>query len=105
VNVLFDHCVPRPLRAHLSGHDIRTAMQMGWDRLENGRVLAVAETHFDVMITSDQNIRYQQNLEGRRIAIIVLPSNNLPIILALVPGIRSALGTIQPGGWVELALP
>ncbi len=80
-------------------------MQMGWDRLENGRLLAAAEAHFDVIITSDQNIRYQQNLEGRRIAIVVLPSNNLRIIIALVPEIRSALASIQPGGWIELQLP
>jgi hypothetical protein len=80
-------------------------MQMGWDRLENGRLLAAAETHFDVMITSDQNIRYQQNLEARRIAIIVLPTNNLRIVIALVPEISSALATIQPGGWIEIAMP
>ena len=75
---------------------------MGWDTLENGTLLAAAEPHFDVMITWDRNIRYQQNLSGRRIALIVLPTNSLPLVIQLAPKIAAALEGLQPGGWVEI---
>jgi predicted nuclease of predicted toxin-antitoxin system len=102
VKVLFDHCVPRPLRRHLPGHEIVTARAMGWDALDNGKLLAAAEPHFEVMITSDKNIAYQQNRAGRRIAIIVLPTKSRPLLLPLAPKILKALASIQPGGWMEI---
>ena len=75
---------------------------MGWATLENGDLLAVAETKFEAMITSDQNLRYQQNLAGRRLALIILPTNFLPDVLNLAPKVLAALAAIQPGGWVEI---
>jgi hypothetical protein len=104
VKVLFDHCVPRALRRHLPGHEIVTARSMGWDRLENGKLLAAAEPHFEVMITCDKNIAYQQNRAGRRIAIIVLPTNARPVLIPLAPKILAGLASIQPGDWIELEL-
>lgn len=77
---------------------------MGWDKLENGKLLAAAELQFQVMITSDKNIRYQQNLAGRRIAIILLPTNILPVVLSIAPKVLAALASIQPGGWIEIEL-
>jgi hypothetical protein len=65
MRVLFDQATPLPIRPYLQGHDVRTAAQQGWDRLRNGELLAVAEANgFDVLLTTDKNMRYQQNLAG-----------------------------------------
>jgi len=68
VRVLFDTCVPRPLRKSLPGHDIKTAQEMGWDRLRNGDLIQMAEEAFDVLITSDQKLKYQQIPRAERSA-------------------------------------
>ena len=104
--ILLDHCVPRPLRLHLPGFHIRTCHEEGWAALRNGELLLAAETAgFDVFITADQNLRYQQNLTVRQIAIIELPTNWLPLIPALVPAIQQALAVIAPGSYVEIPMP
>jgi hypothetical protein len=61
MKVIFDTCVPRPLRKLLPGHEIRTAQEMGWDKLQNGDLIRAAEPQFEAMVTSDQNLKYQQN--------------------------------------------
>jgi hypothetical protein len=77
MRVLFDQGIPLPLRPYLVGHSVRTAAQQGWATLGNGDLLKVAEeADFDVFLTTDKNIRYQQNLSGRKIAIVVLGSSN-----------------------------
>jgi len=78
MRILFDQGTPVPLRALLSGHSVSTAYEMGWSELANGDLLAAAEADFDALITSDQNLRYQQNLTGRRLAILVLPTTSWP---------------------------
>jgi hypothetical protein len=65
-----------PLREHLRGHDVRTAFDLGWSQLSNGELLARAEKEFDVLVTTDRNLQHQQNLSGRRLAILVLPTTN-----------------------------
>ena len=75
MRVLVDECVPRPLLQRLRGHTLRTAQDMGWASTKNGCLLALAEEEFDAFLTSDQNLRYQQNLKGRRLAILVLSTN------------------------------
>ncbi|GDY23997.1 hypothetical protein LBMAG56_53440 [Verrucomicrobiota bacterium] len=102
MKVLLDHCVPRPLRRHLPGHSVKTAFEMGWALVKNGDLIRTAEVHFDVLITSDKNLRYQQNLKHRKLAIIELPTNYLPAVLELAPRIRSALDRIRPGAYIEL---
>jgi hypothetical protein len=73
MRVLFDQATPLPIRSHLKGHEIRTAAQEGWATLKNGEMLNAAErAGFDVLLTTDKNIRYQQNLSERKIAIVVL---------------------------------
>jgi hypothetical protein len=75
--ILFDQATPVPLRPYLKGHLIRTAAQQGWDRLENGLLLNVAEQGgFDMLLTTDKNMGYQQNLSGRRISVVVLGRQN-----------------------------
>jgi hypothetical protein len=70
---LFDHSTPAPLRHHLEGHEVKEAVELGWDKLSNGELPAEAEqAGFEVLVTADKNIRYQQNLTGRKIAIVVI---------------------------------
>jgi hypothetical protein len=102
VKVLFDACVPRPLRRHLSGHEIRTAQEMGWETLTNGDLVNTAETQFDVLVTADQGLRYQQNLSERRLSIIVLQTNFLPDVLKLAPRVSDVLKSIERGAFVEI---
>ena len=75
---------------------------MGWDRLRNGDLIQVAEEAFDVLITSDQKLKYQQNLTGRKLGIIVLPTNHLPSVLQLAPKVALALSELSPGTIVEV---
>ena len=87
MKILFDQGTPRPLRHHLAAHEIKTAAQMGWDKLHNGALLNAAESAFDVFITTDKNLRYQQKLTDRQIAILVLSSTSWPRIrLRIAPG-------------------
>ena len=76
MKILLDECVPWPIHRLLVTHDCCTAQQRGWGGVKNGRLLEMAEGEFDLFITSDQNVRYQQNLSGRRIAILELPQTN-----------------------------
>ena len=71
-----------PLRQLLSGHSVSTAYEMGWSELANGDLLEAAEADFDALVTADQNLRYQQDLTGRRLAILVLPTTSWPRIRA-----------------------
>ena len=104
--LLLDHCVPKPLRRHLPGWPIRTCYEEGWDALRNGELLATAEAaKFDVFITADQNLRYQQNLRARRIAIIELPVNRLAMMPLLAPAIQQALTAATPGSYAQIPLP
>jgi hypothetical protein len=89
----------------LAGHEVTPAIKMGWDRLENGRLLEAAEqAGFDVMVTADQNLRFQQNLAGRKIALCVLSTNHWPTIQANSGRILAALEVVGSGGYHELKL-
>jgi hypothetical protein len=86
----------------LPGHDIKTAQEMGWDRLRNGDLIQMAGEAFDILITSDQKLKHQQNLTGRKIGIIVLPTNRLRTVLELAPKIARALSEASPGVLLEI---
>ena len=102
MRILFDQGTPVPLRRHLSGHTVSTAYEMGWSDLANGDLLAKAESQFDLMMTTDQNLRYQQNLKGRNLAILVLPTTSWPEIQKHTPEIASAVSGMRSGGYLEL---
>jgi hypothetical protein len=102
MKVLFDHGTPAPLRNSLSGHEISTAFDMGWAQLSNGDLLAAAEKSFDVFITTDQNLRYQQNLAGRRLAILVLPTTSWPEIQKHTAKVAGTVNALMPGDFIEL---
>ena len=82
-----------------------TAYEMGWATLANGALLQAAEAQFDVFVTTDQNLRYQQNLAGRRLAILVLPFASWPKLQSHEATIASAIDGLKPGDYLELALP
>ena len=97
MRILFDQGTPVPLRDHLSGHQVETAYELGWSRLTNGELLASAEGRFDVLVTTDRNLQYQQSLAGRKLAVLVLPTTSWPKLQTQVQTIISALASLQPG--------
>jgi len=105
VNILLDECVPRPLRKLLVNHTCRTAQEMGWKSVKNGELLTLAEAQFDLFITSDQGLAYQENLRGRRIAILQLSTNKLRLIEAAAAQLREAIETISSAELRRLEIP
>ena len=103
MRILFDHGTPAPLRRQLAGHEIATAYEMGWAKLSNGDLLAAAEKSFAAFITTDKNLRYQQNLAGRRLAILVLPTTSWPEIQRNVNKVIESVNALKPGDFVELS--
>jgi len=100
VKILFDEDAPRPLRRHLAGHEIITVQEMNWSGTKNGKLLALAASqNFEVLLTFDQNLQYQQNLSAHNIAVVVIvvPNKRIDTILPLVPAILAMLPTVQPG--------
>ena len=104
MKILLDESVPRLLKLRLPQLNISTVQEMGWTGVQNGELLRRAEELFDVLITADQNLRYQQNLSGHKLAILVLPSNQVPLVTRLVPVVETLLTTIQPGMVVDVPL-
>jgi hypothetical protein len=105
MRILLDECVPRPLKRELASHDVHTVPEMGWSGKKNGELLALmVSQHFEVFVTVDQNLSYQQNLRAANLAVVVLiaPSNRLADLLPLMPSVHTALAAIQPGDLVEI---
>lgn len=103
MRVLFDQGAPVPLRHELTGHEVKTAFEMGWASLANGELLRAADAEFDVLITTDKNLRHQQNLDGLRVAILVLPTTNWPEIQRNAARVLHALAAVQPGELLEVS--
>lgn len=99
MKILLDECLPRKLKVLFSEHDAVTVREMGWTGTKNGALLRLAENEFDVFITSDRNLSYQQNLRSMALSIIVLvaPNNRLDTLQALIPQVISLLSRIEPG--------
>jgi hypothetical protein len=96
--VLFDQGTPVPIRPFLKEHTVQTAAQRGWDTLKNGELLKIAEdAGFDVLVTPDKNIRYQQNLTARKIALVVLGSSQWPVLRLHVERVVVAVNAAKPG--------
>jgi hypothetical protein len=106
MRVLFDQATPVPIRSYLAGHDVRTAAQQGWDTLKNGELLAAAEADgFDVLLTTDKNMRYQQNLAGRKIGVVVLALQQWPDLRPHVQRVVEAINTAERGSYTEIDFP
>ena len=102
MKILFDQCTPVPLRRSLAPHEVATAYELGWSNLVNGDLLAAAEGKLEALVTTDKNLRYQQNLQGRRLAILVLPTTNWLEIRNHVPEVIAAVNALKPGDYREL---
>lgn len=104
--ILFDNGTPAPLRHALSGHTVVEAIDRGWDRLVNGELIAAAEVAgFDVLLTTDKNIRHQQNLKGRRIAFVVIGNQQWPVLRHYVERVVAAVNAATPGTYSEVEIP
>lgn len=102
MKILLDECTPHVLKKLLTGFEIKTVQDQGWSGITNGALLRLAEGKFDVFITSDQNLKNQQNLAGRQLAIIQLPTNQVPLVVKLAPKVQVTLQRIQTGEFVAI---
>lgn len=105
MKILLDECTPHVVKKHLPHLAISTVQEMNWAGIKNGALLDKAEANFDLIITTDKNLRHQQNLTGRKLAILQLPTNQVPIVETLILDIESRLKQIQVGDFVSLAMP
>jgi hypothetical protein len=104
VRVLFDQGTPAPLRSALDGHSVETAYELGWATLKNGELIAAAEASgFEVFLTTDKNLKYQQNLSVRAISI-VLSTTSWRRIQSVLPKVIESVNGAVPGGYVEVSV-
>jgi hypothetical protein len=99
MRVLLDECVPRALRKELPGHEVKTVAEAGWAGVRNGELLQLAAKQFDLLLTVDSNLEYQQNFAGLTLAVIVVhaPSNDVTVLRHLMPAVLAAIPTTKPG--------
>ncbi len=102
MKIIIDECVTHIVKKRLPHRQIKTVQEMNWAGVKNGELLKLVEADFEIFITSDKNLRYQQNLQNRRFSIILLPSNQVPAIEKLLPQIDEALENIQPNDFIEI---
>ena|SRR5437016_5498152 len=106
MRVIFDQATPLPIRRFLIGHTVRTAAQQQWDRFQNGDLLTAAERDgFDVLLTTDKNMKYQRNLIGRTIAIVVIGVQQWPALEPHVARVVAAVNAATPGSYTEVDIP
>jgi hypothetical protein len=99
MRVLFDECVPRGLRNDIPGHEVRTVAEVGWAGVKNGELLRLAAMAFDVLITVDRNLEYQQSFKGVSLAVIVIhaASNDIIVLRSLMPAVLDLIPQAKPG--------
>src|SRR5438105_14753857 len=99
MRVFLDECVPRGLRTELPGHEVKTVAEAGWAGVKNGPLLQLAANHFDVLLTVDRNLEYQQSFSALTIAVIVIdvPSNDIDVLRPFMPAVLNALPNLKPG--------
>ncbi len=99
MRVLLDECVPRALRRELPGHEVKTVAEAGWAGVKNGELLQLAARQFDLLLTVDRNLEYQQNFAGLALAVIVVhaPSNDVAVLRPLMPAVLAAISETKPG--------
>jgi len=103
---MLDQGTPLPIRTFLRGHRVRPAAQLGWDTLQNGELLAAAEqAGFEVLVTPDKNMQYQQSAAGRKIALVVLGNQQWPLVRQYVDRVVSAVNAATPGSYTEVEIP
>jgi len=106
MRILFDQGVPRGITASLRGHEVTEARKLKWERVSNGELLRLAEgAGFDLLLTTDKNVRYQQNLADRRIAIVVLGNSPWWLVRQHLDAIATAVNVATPGSYTEVEIP
>jgi hypothetical protein len=106
MRILFDQGVPRGLTASLRGHEVTEARKLGWERISNGELLKLADgADFDLLLTTDKNVRYQQNLAGRRVSIVVLGNSPWWLVRQHLDGIVAAVNAAIPSSYAEVEIP
>lgn len=106
MRIIFDQATPVPIRSYLDRHTVRTAAQQGWDKFKNGDLLTAAEAAgFDLFLTTDKNMRYQQNLQSRKIAVVVLGQQQWPLLRPHIQLVVAAVDAATPGSYVEVSVP
>ncbi len=106
MKLLFDQGTPVPLRTHLPGHAVETTYERGWSNLKNGDLLARAEAEgFDALVTTDQQLRHQQNLTGRKIGVVVLMTTSWPRIRGHIDSVVQVIDNLRPGSYEEIVFP
>lgn len=100
MRVLLDECVPRALRHDIQGHEVKTVAEVGWAGVKNGELLRLAASRFDLLLTVDRSLEYQQSFEGLSLAVIVVhaPSNDVAVLRLLIPAVLAAISQARPGG-------
>jgi hypothetical protein len=104
--ILFDNGTPAPLRYALKDHIVVEATERGWDQLTNSELIAAAEdAGFEVLVTTDKNMRYQQNLKGRKIAFVVIGNQQWPTLRRYIEMVVLAVNAATPGSYAEVDIP
>ena len=105
MTILLDEGVPRIIQHRLPHLPIFTVDQMGWRGIKNGKLLELMNGKFTILVTTDKNLRFQQNLEQRQISLVILPTNRIPLVLLLMPQLEDAFAALRPGEFKELRMP
>jgi hypothetical protein len=106
MKILFDNGTPNTMARSLIGHEVTFARQIGWAELENGELIQRAEdAGYELLLSTDKNIRYQQNLSGRKISLIVLGNSQWPIVRLHLDRIIAAVNVCTPGNYAEVEIP
>lgn len=103
MKILFDENIPWPLSRFLSHYDVSSVQRQGWAGVQNGELLSKSDGVFDVLILADKNLRYQQNLTGKSISLIELPTNRWPLLQPLIPKLLHTLEHLKPGSYVIIS--
>lgn len=106
MKVLFDNGTPKPIARRLTRHAVSFARRIGWHELKNGDLIEKAEqASYEVLLTTDKNIRYQQNLAGRKIALVVLGNSQWPVVRDYLERVAEAIDSCKPGSYCEVEIP
>jgi len=106
MHILFDHGTPSGIARSLAGHEVTEAIERGWERISNGELLTKAEAAgFELLLTTDKRIRYQQNLKGRKIAIVVLGNSAWRMARKHLDRIAAVVNAAAPGSYAEVEIP
>lgn len=105
MSILLDEGVPRVIQRRLPDLPIYTVEEMSWRGIRNGQLLDLMAERFGILVTTDKNLRHQQNLAKRQISAVILPTNQIPLVIQLLPQIEEALRTIESGSFIEIMMP